>query len=155
MFDFSYWFGGEETSYEDGVYHEDSDEDHQDHQDAEESLQPLDPVFIEQVADLKRHCYDITVLQVRLDSEDAQRMDLLQDYIKMLFTIHMILQNASHDREELKSLPLSVQERLTRLLEWIRTFCETHRDPVDRIPFQSYLRTNIIENPYIQRKIME
>ena len=121
----------------------------------EDSLVPLDSLFIEHVANLKYHCYDITVLQVPLDSDNAQSVDLLQNYINLLSTVYMILQNASHDIDQTKSLPLSVKERLAPLLQWIRNFCKTNQDPVDHIPFKSYLRMNIIENPYIQGKINE
>jgi hypothetical protein len=43
------------------------------------------------------------------------------------------------------------------LLEWIRHFCETNRDPVDRLPYQSHLTSNLKEAPYDQTesKIME
>lgn len=117
-------------------------------------LRSLDPNFINNLIALKHHCYDITVLQIPLDSEDAQSMAPLQHYITMLSTIYTVLMTP-YDTEKLASLPVSVQEHLAPLLEWIRQFCEINRDPVDRIPFQSYLRMNIIENPYVQSKIIE
>ena len=118
------------------------------------SLRALDPTFINDLISLKHHCYDITVLHVPLDSERAQSMDLLQDYITMLSTIYTILLCAPYGTEQQTSLPASVQKQMAPLLEWIRHFCETNRDPVDRLPFQSYLRMNIIENPYVHIKIM-
>lgn len=118
------------------------------------ALRSLDPTFINNLIALKHHCYDITVLQVPLDSKDAQSMVPLQHYITMLSTIYTVLLTP-YDTEQLASLPASVQEHLAPLREWIRQFCETHRNPVDRIPFQSYLRMNIIENPYVQSKIIE
>jgi hypothetical protein len=81
----------------------------------------------------------------------------LQDYINLLFKVHMILLKAPYDTEQQKSLPASVQTKLAPLLEWIRQFCETNRDPVDRLPYQSHLTSNLKENPYDQTesKIIE
>jgi len=119
------------------------------------SLRSLDSNFINNIISLKHHCYDITVLQVPLDSDDAQSMVPLQNYITMLSTIYAVLMNAPYDTKTQKLLPASVQEKMAPLLEWIRQFCETNRDPSTRLPFQSYLRMNIIENPYVQSKIIE
>jgi len=119
------------------------------------SLRSLDPHFINDLISLKHHCYDITVTQDPLDSDRAQSMDSLQDYIRMLSTIYTVLLNAPYDTEQRTALPASVQEHLAPLLEWIRQFCETNHNPADRIPFQSYVRMNIIENPYVQSKIIE
>jgi hypothetical protein len=116
------------------------------------SLRSLDTTFITGLCDLKHHCYDITVTNDPLDSERAQSMAPLQDYIIMLSTVHMILLKAPYDTEQQKSLPASVQIKLAPLLEWIRRFCETHRDPIDRIPYQSHLTTNLKENPFIQKE---
>ena len=121
------------------------------------SLRSLDPTFITRLSDLKHHCYDITVTKDPLDSERAQSMAPLQDYINLLFKVHMILLKAPYDTEQQKSLPASVQTKLAPLLEWIRQFCETNRDPVDRLPYQSHLTSNLKENPYDQTesKIIE
>jgi hypothetical protein len=121
------------------------------------SLRSLDPTFITHLSDLKHHCYDITVTNDPLDSERAQSMAPLQDYINLLFNVHMILLKAPYDTEQQKSLPASVQTKLAPLLEWIRQFCETNRDPVDRLPYQSHLTSNLKENPYDQTesKIIE
>jgi len=119
------------------------------------SLRSLDPTFIDYLNDLKHHCYDSTVTKDPLDSERAQSMDPLQDYINLLSAVHRILLDASYGTGQQTSLPASVQTKLDPLLEWIRQFCETNRDPVDRIPFQTYMLMNLIENPYIQRKIIE
>jgi hypothetical protein len=157
--DSSNWFGGaavhEDTWSKDDKWEEDTKWGTNWEENTPVSLRSLDPTFIRDVTSLKNHCYDITVTKDPLDSERAQSMDPLQDYITLLSNVHRVLQNAPYDTEELKMLPVSVQTKLAPLLEWIRQFCETHRDPVDRIPFQSYLRMNIIENPYVQSKIME
>ena len=155
------WFGGaterKDPWDKDTMWEWQNDTEHTQDKDQTEhtTLHSLDPHFINDLIALKHHCYDITVLQVPLDSEDAQSMAPLQRYITMLSTIHTVLLNAPYDTAQLASLPASVQTRMTPLLEWIRHFCETHRDPVDRIPFQSYMRMNIIENPYVQSKIIE
>ena len=117
-----------------------------------EAIRALDPTFITGLCDLKHHCYDITVTNDSLDSERAQSMAPLQDYITMLSTVHMILLRAPYDTEQQKSLPASVQTKLAPLLEWIRRFCETNRDPIDRLPYQSHLTTNLKENPFIQKE---
>jgi hypothetical protein len=121
------------------------------------SLRSLDPTFIADLTALKHHCYDITVLQIPLDSERAQSMAPLQDYINLLSAVHMILLKAPYDTEQQTSLPASVQTKMAPLLEWIRHFCETNRDPVDRLPYQSHLTSNLKEAPYDQTesKIME
>ena len=154
------WFGGATESKDpwdkDTMWDESWHDDTQDTQGTHETtLRSLDPNFINDLIALKHHCYDITVLQIPLDSEDAQSMVPLQHYITMLSTIHTVLLNAPYHTEKQTSLPASVQEKMAPLLEWIRQFCETNRDPADRIPFQSYLRMNIIENPYVQSKIIE
>lgn len=158
------WFGGatrskdpwdKDTMWEWQNDTQDKDQtDQTEHTDHPISIRSLDPTFINNLIALKHHCYDITVLQVPLDSKDAQSMVPLQHYITMLSTIYMVLLTP-YDKEQLASLPASVQEHLAPLREWIRQFCEAHRNPVDRIPFQSYLRMNIIENPYVQSKIIE
>lgn len=150
------WFGGATVRADswdnDTIWNEDNIQD-----DTERpvSLHSLDPNFIRDLLTLKHHCYDITVTQDPLDSERAQRMEPLQDYITLLSKVHTLLRNAPHGTTQDTSLPASVQINMVPLLEWIRHFCETNRDPVDRIPFQSHLRANLIENPYVQSKIME
>jgi len=121
------------------------------------SLRSLDPTFIADLTALKHHCYDITVLQIPLDSERAQSMAPLQDYINLLSTVHMILLKAPYDTEQHTSLPASVQTKMAPLLEWIHHFCETHHDPADRLPYQSHVTSNLKETPYHQtpNKIME
>lgn len=121
------------------------------------SLRSLDPTFIIHLSALKHHCYDITVTNDPLDSERAQSMAPLQDYINLLFKVHMILLKAPYDTQQQKDLPASVQTKLAPLLEWIRQFCETNRDPVDRLPYRSHLTSNLKENPYDQTesKIIE
>lgn len=150
------WFGGalstadpwntewDETEYTNGTQGK--------HIDRPLSLRALDPAFITGLCDLKHHCYDITVTNDPLDSERAQSMAPLQDYINLLFKVHKILLKAPYDTEQQKSLPASVQTQLAPLLEWIRQFCETNRDPIDRLPYQSHLTTNLKENPFIQKE---
>ena len=122
------------------------------HETQKDAIRALDPIFITGLCDLKHHCYDITVTNDSLDSERAQSMVPLQDYITMLSTVHMILLRSPYDTEQQKSLPASVQTKLAPLLEWIRRFCETNRDPIDRLPYQSHLTTNLKENPFIQKE---
>jgi len=146
------WFGGATVSTnswrEDTRWEEDDmwggDTEHH------VSLRSLDPTFITDLTALKHHCYDITVTNDPLDSERAQSMAPLQDYINLLSTVHTILLKAPYDTENQKSLPASVQTKMAPLLEWIRHFCETNRDPVDRLPYQSHLTSNLKEAPYDQ-----
>jgi hypothetical protein len=142
----------EDSWSEDAMWGEDTEDT-----DRPASLRSLDPIFITNLSALKHHCYDITVTNDPLDSERAQSMAPLQDYINLLFKVHMILLKAPYDTEQQHSLPASVQTKLAPLLEWIRQFCETNRDPVDRLPYQSHLTTNLKENPYDQTesKIIE
>lgn len=145
------WFGGETAGKgswgEDEMWGGDTE-----HIERPASLRSLDPTFIIGLNALKHHCYDITVTNDPLNSERAQSMAPLQDYINMLFKVHMILLKAPYDTQQQKDLPASVQTKLAPLLEWIRQFCETNRDPVDRLPYQSHLTSNLKENPFIQKE---
>jgi len=146
------WWGGK-VSHENGwdmEFMEDTE-----HTEQHEDLRPLDHTFMTDLIVLKHHCYDLTSTKDSADSDRAQSMAPLQEYVTLLSTIHDILQSALCGKEQHASLPASVQERMDPLLEWIHAFHKTHPDPVDRLPIQSYLRMNMKEYPYVQIKIME
>lgn len=129
-----------------------------DSSDTEEELQnetPLkgvDPEFHNKLITIKQQLYDQIVYSPDEQSNKAQDLGLLQDYLNHLNSIYLMTidaRNGSTHYESIETLPASLQTSIRDILQWIHEYFHNNVKEVT-LPYSRMLDQVLHEDPFIQ-----
>lgn len=146
----SLYGGGENDTDSDTDNNENNDNMNEDMSE----LQPPSQEFINNVTRMKQLVYNGIIFgNEEENSNEAQSLKLVEQYVSVLGEIYTHLLSPTHDansENRLRSVPQVAQEAVSRLIEWYRHFLENNRAVEDRIPYESYLKNSLKHHPFIQ-----
>jgi hypothetical protein len=152
----SLYGGGENDTDSDNDNYDNINNDNNDNNMNEDisELQSPSQEFINHVTRMKQLVYNGIIFgNEEENSDDAQSLRLVEQYVNVLGGIYAHLMSASHDansENRLRSVPQGAQEAVSRLIEWYQRFLENNKAVEDRIPYESYLKNSLKHHPFIQ-----
>ena len=133
---------------------EESDDEYNDEDSIlnEESPADIDENFKKNIVNLKHELYENIVLSPKLNTEEAQSVNVFKKYLENINNVNILFVNAQKGEisNNLDQFPEETRELISNLLIWIEEYFKKN-EVVDTIPYASYIHKSFIEYPFVQK----
>lgn len=145
------------------IWSNDSDSDEEYNKDYNEEfnmpIEDIDPIFMQNLIDIKHGLYEETVFAPKLGTPDAQNVKILDLYLNKINVLYLLCKdaqrglssanNADNINNALVSFSTSSSESIKKLLDWIADYF-TKNMVSDTLPYGEWLNDQLHTYPYIQ-----
>jgi hypothetical protein len=118
----------------------------------ETPLKGVDPEFRNTLIKIKQQLYDQIVYSPDEQSNNAQDLGLLQDYLTHLNCIYLLTihaRNGLTQYSSIETLPVSLQASIRDLLQWIHEYFHNNVKE-DTLPYSRTIDQVLHEDPFVQ-----
>jgi hypothetical protein len=133
---------------------EESDDDNNDDDEIIQNEEPpidIDENFKKNIVNLKHEIYETTVFSPKLGTTHAQSTTEFNKYLEHINNVYILCINAQMGKinNNLDNFPKEVRHSIGTLLIWMADFFKKNQ-PVDTIPYKSYIQKSFKEYPFVQ-----
>lgn len=120
--------------------------------DLEEPIEGVSEPFRSKMLDCKHGLYMAIVFSQDANTDDAQRAELIQDYLFALQHLeHQLTAISNNSSPRLQDFPEKTQADIDSLFILFNDICrENEEAPVNMIPYNDYIHSSLHTFPYIQ-----
>jgi hypothetical protein len=118
----------------------------------DEPIAGVSEQFRSSMLDCKHSLYMAIVFSLDVDTDDAHRAELIQDYLFALQHLeHQLTAITNNISPRLQDFPETAQSNINTLFELFNSICrENEGVPVNMIPYKDYIHSSLHIFPYIQ-----
>lgn len=115
--------------------------------------------FVEGITRMKQLIYNTIIFgngNENENSDDAQSLKLVEEYVNILSEIYSYLYslahtNVSQDQTDiLTKIPTNARDGVSQVIDWYRQFLTNNKSSEQRIPYESYLKNSLKHHPFTQ-----
>ena len=119
--------------------------------------EPLNQDFVKNVLKAKHSLYDNIVLAPEPGTQNAQNLQLLNEYLKKVNKVYVLAVNAQKgeiNEESMKTFPPASRESILFVLKWLKEYFSKNRIP-DTIPYSDFINKSFHEYQFVQNDEFE